>query len=154
MPTRNQTIIRRDINRLNELLESKKDLDLSLEVLLMKVSNECDNVNKAWQHFQAMAVKGDKEREERDEAISKLRKWIQTWRPIIILYVPGAEDNLKNLPSTGTTVDDLIRVAKDMKEFVVFNEGSDFFRDKFIDYIVKCTFHTASSSLFMATTAH
>ena len=72
-------------------------------------------------------IQGDKERDEKDKAIDILIKWIQRWRPVILLSVPGADKNLKTLPSTGATPDDVIRVAEDMIEFMKTNVGASSF---------------------------
>ena len=127
MPTRNQVIIRRDINRLKDTIERTKDSNPALSAILPTVIAVCDEVNQAWQEFQKIAVQGDKEREERDESINILIKWIQRWRPVIMLTVPGADQNLRNLPSRGATPDDVIRVAEDMLDFInVKDEASSF----------------------------
>ena len=118
MPTRNQVIIRRDINRLKDTIERTKDNNPALSAILPTVTVVCDEVNQAWQEFQRIAVQGDKEREERDESINILIKWIQRWRPVIMLSVQGADQNLKNFPSRGATSDDVIRVAEDMLDFI------------------------------------
>ena len=56
-----------------------------------------------------------------------LIKWIQRWRPVILLSIPGADQNLRNLPSSGATPDDVIRVAEDMIEFMKTNTGASSF---------------------------
>ena len=127
MPARNQVIIRRDINRLKEVIERTKATNPALLAISAVVTTASDKVNKAWQDYQKVAVQGDKERNERDEAINVLIKWIQRWRPIILLSVPGADKNIKNLPSTGATPDDVIRVAEDMIEFMRSNPGASSF---------------------------
>ena len=127
MPSRNQVIIRRDINRLKDIIERRKDSNPALSAILPAVTSACDKVNKAWQDFQKIAVQGDKEREERDKSIDILIKWIQRWRPVILISIPGADQNLRNLPSRGATPDDVIRVAEDMIEFMKINSGASSF---------------------------
>ena len=47
-----------------------------------------------------------------------------------MLSVPGADQNIKNLPSSGATPDDVIRVAEDMIDFInKKNEASSFSAD-------------------------
>ena len=99
MPTRNQTIIRRDINRLKDTIERHKDNNPALSALLPIVESVCDSVNSAWNNYRSVAVQGDKERAERETAVDTIIKWIQRWRPVIILYVPGADKNIKILPA-------------------------------------------------------
>ena len=129
MPSRNQVIIRRDINRLKDTIERTKDSNPALSGILPTVIAVCNEVNQAWQEFQQTAVQGDKERDERDESINVLVKWIQRWRPVIMLSVPGADQNLKKLPSSGATPDDVIRVAEDMIDFINVKTEASSFKD-------------------------
>jgi hypothetical protein len=122
-------MIRRDINRLNETVERHKDAQPALAAICPAVLQASDNVNKAWQDFQAIALAGNKEREERDSAIELLIGWIQRWRPVVLLTIPGADANIKNLPSTGATPDDVIRVAEDMAKIINDNPGGQGFRE-------------------------
>ena len=63
------------------------------------VSSAAESVNRTWQSFQAATVAGDKEREERDQALQPLIQWIQGWRPVVLLLVPGADANIRQLPA-------------------------------------------------------
>ena len=72
MPARNQVIIRRDINRLKEVIEREKAKNPALLAISVAVTTACNKVNKAWQDYQKISVQGDKERSERDEAINVL----------------------------------------------------------------------------------
>lgn len=133
MPARNQSIIRRDINRLKETLERNMEKSPAFGVLLPMVASAADTVNTAWQSFQNAAVTGDKERLERDQAIDKILKWIQVWRPLLMLTVPGASSNIRSLPPTGPTPDDVIRVVEDMVSFIQNNAGAESFRGAALD---------------------
>ena len=128
MPSRNQTMIRRDINRLKETIERNKTGYPVLSAIYNKVVTVTDNVNKCWQEYQKVSVTGDKERTERDVAIRSLLDWIQQWRPVIMLSVDGAENNIKKLPFGGNTPDDIIRVAEDMVKFVNSNSQASEFK--------------------------
>ena len=77
MPTRNQAMIRRDINRLQETVNYHKDTQPALAAISGMVTDSALKVNNA-QEFQAKALAGDKERAERDTAISLLLDWIQS----------------------------------------------------------------------------
>ncbi len=121
MPSRSRAKIRRDINRLNESIERHKAEHPALSAVSQMVSEAVQKVNSAWQEYQASAVAGDREREERDAAIERLSKWIQRWRPVVLLSIPGAEANIRNLPAGGTTPDDVIRVVGDMARFIKEN---------------------------------
>ncbi len=114
MPLRSQTIIRRGINRLDDLIKNNESSGPALVAVSGVVASAKDSVNGAWQDFQSAAVAGDKEREERDETIRILLDWVQQWRPVILLLVPGAEANIRNMPPGAATPDDVIRVVEDM----------------------------------------
>ena len=47
MPGRNQIIVRRDINRLKEVIERGKAANPALSAISPAVTTACDNVNKA-----------------------------------------------------------------------------------------------------------
>lgn len=133
MPSRNLAIIRRDINRLHDLMQEHIETEPALAAVAELVQQKKDEVNSCFQKFQSAAVTGDKERDEHDEAITILLKWIQKWRPVILTLVPGADSNLKNLPSGAATPDDIIRVAEDMVKFINSDNSAASFRAKAID---------------------
>lgn len=118
MPSRTLSMIRRDINRLEDTVMRHKDSHAALAAMETPVKTAAQNVNAAWQHYQNVAVAGDREREERDTAVGRLLSWIQRWRPVLLLLVDGAEENLKKLPPGAPTPDDVIRVAEDMVQFM------------------------------------
>jgi hypothetical protein len=97
------------------------------------VENVTDQVNNAWQTYQAASVSGDKERQERDESVSLLLDWVQSWRPVIMLVSEGAEANLRNLPAGGATPDDIILVAGDMLNFINENADMESYRERAIE---------------------
>jgi len=124
MPNRNLTLIRRHINRLLELIRQKGALYPVLQILTPLVESAVQSVNDAWQKYQQAAVIGTKERSERDSAAGVLLKWIQQWRPLVLLFVPGAEANIHKFPSTGGTVDDSIRIAEDLQSMIMNNPAA------------------------------
>lgn len=129
MPSRSQAIIRRDINRLQILIERLHETFKALAAIKSPVDNAAALVNNTWQKFQQAAVAGDKERAERDSAIATLIEWIQNWRPVVLMLVAGASSNIRQLPSSGATPDDVIRVAEDMVKFIDGNQGAEAFRE-------------------------
>ena len=133
MPHRNQTLIRRGINRLYDTLLRNKAAYPALAAILAIVTEHKSRVNEAWQEFQSTAVAGDKARAERDTAVGMLVSWIQQWRPVVMLLVPGASSNIRNLPSGATTSDDVARVAEDLAAFIKSNDGSASFRKSALD---------------------
>ncbi|MEM9490627.1 MAG: hypothetical protein AAGC55_15885 [Myxococcota bacterium] len=86
-------------------------------------------VNERWQAFQQAVVTADKERTERNTAVDAVRRWVQRWRPVVLLVVPGASTNLRALPPAGATPDDMIRVAEDLRQFLGSNPGAADIRD-------------------------
>lgn len=133
MPSRNLAMIRRAINRLKETLERHQSNYPALAVIYPTVDFTAEKVNIAWRNYQSSAVAGDKEREERDNAVNILVKWIQRWRPVLLMLVPGADKNIRNLPSRGATPDDVIRVSADLVEFIKNDPGAESFRAAAID---------------------
>ena len=130
MPSRTQQMIRRDINRLKDTIERNKETHKSLAAIHSIVSSAAESVNKTWQTYQGNAVVGDKERGERNESIKIVLDWIQSWRPIMLMLIPGASSNIRQLPPTGATPDDVIRVAEDMVELINGNPGAESFREE------------------------
>ena len=118
MPARSQTLIRRDINRLNDVVQRHKTEQPALAAIETAVNGAANSVNGAWQAYQQAAITGDKEREERDTAITHLKAWIRRWRPVVLMLVPGADENIYKIKGRASTPDDLIRVAGDIKAII------------------------------------
>ena len=133
MPSRTQSVIRRDINRLKDTIERHQGTHKSLAAIQAIVASAADAVNQAWQTYQANSVAGTKERQERDQAIQALIQWSQRWRPVVLLLVPGAEANIRQLPPTGATPDDVIRVSEDMVGLINSNPAAEPFRAEAIE---------------------
>ena len=133
MPARNQSLIRRGINRLNDLIQLQAGAHSPLAVISEIVKTVTEKVNKAWQTFQKCAVSGDKERAERDTVIAVLLDWVQNWRPVVMMMVSGASENIRNLPTSGATPDDVIHVAEDMQIFIQENAEAEAFRQNSVD---------------------
>jgi hypothetical protein len=128
MPTRSQVRIRRDLNRLDALLAKHEDQP-ALAVLRVDVSAAAWLVNRSFQFLQEAAVTGDRERNERDAAVEKVRNWVQQWRPVVLIKIPAAAANVRQLPARGATPDDQIRVAEDLRNLIATNPGAESFRD-------------------------
>ena len=129
MPTRSQMRIRRDINRLSGIADQHADRHPALEAIRQTVASTAHMVNTCWQEYQAAVVAADRERQERDVAVDRVRSWVQRWRPVVLLSVPGAQPNLRALPPAGSTQDDMIRVAEDLMTFIAGNPGAEAFRE-------------------------
>src|SRR5690606_26787277 len=93
----------------------------ALAAIRPDVAGATQLLNERWQTYQAAAVAQDKEIAERDEATVTLRSWVQCWRPVVLLKVPGAQSNLRALPAAGATPDDQVRVAEDLRSFIQNN---------------------------------
>ncbi len=128
MPSRSQTRIRRDINRLSELLSRQDTNDPALFALKPLVNGASQLANERWQAYQQASVTATKEREERNQALGALTNWLRKWRPLLALMVPGVDSNLRRLPATGTTPDDLIRAAEDLAVFIQRDPGAEHVR--------------------------
>ncbi len=133
MPSRTLAMIRRGINRLHETNERHISKYPALAAISPLVASAKESVNTAWQNYQSVAVTGDKERQEREDAINILIKWMQNWRQVLLMIVPGASMNIYNLPSSGATPDDVIRVVEDMVKLINNNPGAESFRASAIE---------------------
>lgn len=132
MPARSQMKIRRDINRLNDLVKRHEATQPSLRAIGPAVASIAERVNTSWQSYQKAVVASSKERAERDTAIEKVMGWMQRWRPVVLITVPGAAANISVLPARKTTPDDVLRVAEDLKSFIEQNPGAATFRQESI----------------------
>ena len=128
MPARTRAMIRRAINRLNELIKRYAGTYAPLVAVAGIVEKAAEKVNSTFQAFQKAAVYGDKERAERDTASGILLNWIQDWRPVVMMMVSGASENIRSLPASGATPDDIIHVAEDMQTFIQDNSDAESFR--------------------------
>jgi len=129
MPARSQIRIRRDLNRLDGLLQEHAARQPALAAVQVQVATATAEINRRFQVYQQSAVAADRERSERDEAIGNLRNWVQQWRPVVMLLVPGAAANLLQLPASGATLDDQVRVAEDLRDFIANSPGATAFRE-------------------------
>lgn len=129
MSRRNQSRTRRDINRLHELCARHAEAHPALAAILLLVGRVAGTVNATWKDYQGRAISAAKERSERDAAVGAATGWIRRWRPVVLLLVPGAAENLRKLPIRGATADDVIRVAEDMRDLVASNPACESFRE-------------------------
>ncbi len=114
---------------MQKLIEREGEAQPALAAIAPTVDSTTQIINSHWQTYQAAAIKQDKERDERDEATGGLRGWVQRWRPVVLLRVPGASTNLRALPPNGATPDDQVRVADDLRKFIAENPATAAFRD-------------------------
>ena len=155
MARRNNAMIRRDIKRLVALIEEKGSETPALAAVSGDVKEAASRIDIAWKVFQALSVKGDKDRAERDDAMDSLLSWIQQWRPVILVKIPGADMNLKTLPPKGATPDETVTVAEDMIDFMksatvsaAFIAGAEADLGTRLE-IAKALINAASDTLFM-----
>jgi hypothetical protein len=133
MPSRNLKMIRRDINRLNDLVEREKGNHKVLSAMSQLVSETANNVNTTWQDYQAVSIQGDEERQDRKEALYILVKWTRQWRATLMMFVPAANLNIHKIPSTNPTPDDYIRAAGDVVKLINKNKNAESIRQDAMD---------------------
>jgi hypothetical protein len=129
MPARSQIRIRRDLNRLKTLVDEHAQDNAALAAIADDVAASAGRVNVAFQNYQQVAVVATREREERDASVGRLHGWVQRWRPVVLLKIPGAAGNLRTLPSSGATPDDEVRLAEDLRDLMRKDPGAGPFRE-------------------------
>lgn len=117
MGTRTQARVRRDINRLVELIDGRPQ-EPALQALRSLVVPHAERVNAGARTLAAARLAQDKEAAERDTAARTVLTWIQTWRPLVLIAAPGAAANLRALPAGAATADDLLRVVSDLRALI------------------------------------
>ena len=125
MATRSQGRIRRDINVVRDSIEnffSEYPVLASLRPIVISTS---DKVNLTWRDLVDARIAQNKEAAERDQNISQLMIWVRSWRPLVLLIVPGAAENLKSLPAGASTVGAVVQVAIDTRDFIVNYKDND-----------------------------
>lgn len=118
MSTRSQSRIRRDINRLQEVVALHREAHPVLEAMATQVNTLTAQLNAHWKAYQEVSLRGNRERQERAQVVEKLRAWLQQWRPVVLINVPGAEANLRKLPTRAATPDDLLRAVEDLRDLI------------------------------------
>jgi hypothetical protein len=124
VPQRNQVKIRRHINRLKDLIDRDAAKQPALKAIETAVASAASSVNTAWATYRDASVAADKERAERDSAMARLVKWGQKWRPVVLLSVPGGNENLGFISPRGATPDDIIRGNANLLDFIETNPGA------------------------------
>ena len=133
MPTRSQARVRRDINRLNDLVVQHGPEQPALAAVGPVVAAATEDMNIRWRAYQAASVAADRERGERDSALGRALGWIQRWRPVVLMLVPAAAENLSKLPASGATADDTLRVAQDLLSFINERQSMEAYRQAAVD---------------------
>lgn len=123
MPSRNQALVRRHINRLQAELSRHLDTQPGLAALHPIVTQHAEQLNQAWQDYLSIVQTGDQERVERDNAIDQLFVWVRIWRPLTLTILPTAKQSLKDMPTQNATPTDIIAVAKDLLHFLEEKEA-------------------------------
>lgn len=121
MPSRNQAMIRRDINRLDDCCRQYGAEHAALAAIAPLVHERAAAVNAAHQALVDALASGRKERMERDDALDKLRSADSRWRPAVLLMVPGADGAVRALPPANGTSDDAIHAVEDLRKFIAEN---------------------------------
>jgi hypothetical protein len=132
MAKRNNSQIRRDINRLNTTIQRHTEIP-SLTAIAKDVSEIASKVDGTYRSYQLLVVQGNSERSARDTIMIEVSKWMQEWRPVVLLKIPGAQDSIRALPNSGVTPDDIISVAKDLLELVKVHPEAKEFSEKALE---------------------
>ncbi len=129
MPLRTQTKIRRDINRLGDLVDEHATTMAPLRAIQPEVGAARSKVNSTWQAYRNAAITARKEIVERDSAVAQLNTWNRTWRSVVMIKIPGASESIHVLPASGATADDVVRVGNDLKELIETRAEAEPFRE-------------------------
>jgi hypothetical protein len=122
-------MIRQQINRLSETAERLAETQPALAAIQPLVAASAERMNEVWQTYQTSVLSADKERDERDQAVTDLLSWHKQWRPVVLMLVPGAKDTLRVQPRRGGTPDEVIGVCEDLARFINDNPATASFRE-------------------------
>lgn len=123
MPGRSQAIIRHHLNRLQAEIDRHAEEHAPLAALQPLVTSTANQLNEAWQHYMSTVDNGDREREERDDAIGQLANWIRSWRPVAIALSPSSEQSLEEVPFRQSSPSNILTLARDLKHFIEEKEA-------------------------------
>lgn len=130
MPARSQKRIRRDLKRLNGVVDEHAVAHDELDAIKPDVDQHVEEADPKWQAYQAASIDPTRELKERDAAATPLLKWARSWRGVIKIKVPGASENIRELPTDGGTADDVINQATDLKSLISKSPAAATFREK------------------------
>lgn len=125
MPTRSLTTIRKDITRLAALIEREKAAHPVLVAMAPVIAGHAAALDEASRTVTEISVRAARERDERTDAVDLLYRWVRTWRPAVLVLVPGAAKSLLELPTASGSPDDILRVAQDLHAFLLRDPAAE-----------------------------
>lgn len=96
MPAKAHQWTRREINRLVRVVSTHAKNHPPLEAVRSMVVHCADELNTAWADYRRARA-----RRRGEECERTLSRFVERWRPVAILLVPGAMDRLGELPPRG-----------------------------------------------------
>jgi hypothetical protein len=96
MPAKAHQWTRREMNRLVRVVAAHAKAHPPLEAMRSMIVHCADELNTAWADYRRTRAKKPQVEDER-----ALSRFVQRWRPVVILLVPGATERLGELPPRG-----------------------------------------------------
>jgi hypothetical protein len=96
MPAKAHQWTRREMNRLVRVVSAHAKSYPPLEAVRSMIVHCADELNTAWADYRRTRAK-----QLRDESQRTLSRFVERWRPVVILLVPGAMERLGELPPRG-----------------------------------------------------
>lgn len=117
MPVKAHQSTRREMNRLVRAISAHAGAHPPLEAMRSMIVHCADELNAAWADYRRARAK----RTERGERA--LSRFVERWRPVAILLVPGASDRLGELPPRGGR--SLVAYAKEILALIRAEPGEE-----------------------------
>lgn len=95
MPARFHQWVRREINRLAKVFAERAADDPAIEAVYPLVAHAADEMNAAWLSYRRVRARSPSAPE------CQLARFVERYRPVAILLVPGALNELDELPPCG-----------------------------------------------------
>lgn len=130
MPARSQKQIRHDLKRLKGIVDEHAPVHEGLAAIKDAVDARVADVDAKWQALVQARLTSTTEIKQRDDALGPLEHWARIWRSVVVVKVPGAQENIRTIPADGATVDDIINAAADIKHLIETHAAAEPFRDK------------------------
>lgn len=110
MPARFHQWVRREINRLAKVFAERADDDPAIQAVYPLVAHAADEMNAAWASYRRVCARAA------DESECQMARFVERYRPVVILLIPGALNELEELPPCGGV--DLAMIAEHLLALV------------------------------------
>lgn len=110
MPARFHQWVRREINRLAKVFSERATDDPAIAAVYPMVAHAADEINAAWASYRRVRARA------REKPECALARFVERYRPVVILLVPGALNELEALPPRGGS--DLAMIAEHLLALV------------------------------------